>query len=187
MMNHYILVPIFLILLSAGHVHVNGQDCTPSRELTGTTPPAGQCNTEDYSNCCVAGQQYPTYTCSPPVSSQTRAILTLNSFEQGGDGGGASACDGQYHSDNTPVVALSTGWYNNRSRCGEQIIINGNGQTTTATVVDECDSTEGCDSEHDYQPPCANNTVDASQAVWEALGVPKDQWGQLQITWSDPN
>ncbi|KHN42207.1 Putative ripening-related protein 2 [Glycine soja] len=32
-----------------------------------------------------------------------------------------------------------------------------------------CDSTKGCDADHDYQPPCANNIVDASKAVWEAL------------------
>lgn len=52
-------------------------------------------------------------------------------------------------------------------------------------VVDECDSTMGCDDEHDYQPPCPNNIVDASRAVWEALGVPEGDWGELDITWSD--
>ncbi|KAG5053684.1 hypothetical protein JHK85_006194 [Glycine max] len=36
-------------------------------------------------------------------------------------------------------------------------------------VVDQCDSTKGCDADQDYQPPCANNIVDASNAVWEAL------------------
>ncbi|KAF4394118.1 hypothetical protein F8388_017931 [Cannabis sativa] len=40
-------------------------------------------------------------------------------------------------------------------------------------VVDECDSTAGCDADHDYQPPCPNNIVDASKAVWKALGVSK--------------
>jgi hypothetical protein len=54
-----------------------------------------------------------------------------------------------------------------------------------AMVVDECDSTMGCDQDHDYQPPCRNNIVDASKAVWEALGVPQNQWGGLDITWSD--
>ena len=52
-------------------------------------------------------------------------------------------------------------------------------------VVDECDSTMGCDSDHDYQPPCRNNIVDASRAVWKALGVPHGQWGGLDITWTD--
>jgi hypothetical protein len=36
-------------------------------------------------------------------------------------------------------------------------------------VVDECDSTMGCDPDHDCQPPCANNIVDASKAGWEGL------------------
>ncbi|KAJ1375323.1 RlpA-like domain superfamily [Sesbania bispinosa] len=60
---------------------------------------------------------YTTYECSPPVSTYTKAYLTLNSFQKGGDGGGPSECDNQYHSDDTPVVALSTGWFNNKGRC----------------------------------------------------------------------
>ncbi|KAK2987607.1 hypothetical protein RJ640_015120 [Escallonia rubra] len=36
-------------------------------------------------------------------------------------------------------------------------------------VIDKCDSTMGYDEDHDYQPPCRNNTVDASKVVWEAL------------------
>ncbi|PNX56644.1 ripening-related protein 2-like, partial [Trifolium pratense] len=43
-------------------------------------------------------------------------------------------------------------------------------------------STKGCDEDHDYQPPCPNNIVDASKAVWKALGVPENQWGGLDIT-----
>ncbi|KAK4372319.1 hypothetical protein RND71_007703 [Anisodus tanguticus] len=35
-------------------------------------------------------------------------------------------------------------------------------------VVDECDSTMGCD-EHDYQPPCPNNTVDALKLCGKPL------------------
>ncbi|KAK5776071.1 hypothetical protein PVK06_044030 [Gossypium arboreum] len=38
---------------------------------------------------------------------------------------------------------------------------------------------------HDYQPPCPNNIIDASKAVWKALGVPKDDWGEMDIDWSD--
>ncbi|PRQ20885.1 putative rlpA-like protein, double-psi beta-barrel [Rosa chinensis] len=128
---------------------------------------------------------YPTYTCSPPMSGNTQAYLTLNSFEAGGDGGGPSECDGKYHNDSTPVVALSTGWYNSGSRCLNNIRINGNGRSVVAMVVDECDSTEGCDKDHDYQPPCPNNIVDASKAIWKALGVSRDNWGDLDITWSD--
>ncbi|PRQ20874.1 putative rlpA-like protein, double-psi beta-barrel [Rosa chinensis] len=83
---------------------------------------------------------YPTYTCSPPMSGNTQPYLTLNSFEEGGDGGGPSECDGKYHNDKIPVVALSTGWYNGGSRCLNNIRINGNGRSVVAMVVDECDS-----------------------------------------------
>ncbi|KAJ4824898.1 hypothetical protein Tsubulata_007211 [Turnera subulata] len=37
----------------------------------------------------------------------------------------------------------------------------------------------GCDSDHDYQPPCPNNIVDDSKAVWKALGVPESDWGKF--------
>ncbi|KAF4398293.1 hypothetical protein G4B88_007572 [Cannabis sativa] len=83
----------------------------------------------------------------------------------GGDGGGPSECDER-------VVALSTGWYNDGSRCGKMIKIRAtNGRTTTAKVVDECDSQNGCDDEHAGQPPCRNNIVDGSNVVWNALGL----------------
>ncbi|PRQ58006.1 putative rlpA-like protein, double-psi beta-barrel [Rosa chinensis] len=68
----------------------------------------------------------------------TKATLTLNSFQKGGDGGGASECDGRYHSDSTPVVALSTGWFNNSKRCLYYITIHANGRSVKAKVVDEC-------------------------------------------------
>lgn len=85
------------------------------------------------------------------------------------------------------MVALSTGWFklNNNKRCLNYINIYGNGKSVQAKVVDECDSTVGCDVEHDYQLPCPNNIVDASRAVWRALGVPRSQWGDLDISSPD--
>ncbi|XP_004306797.1 PREDICTED: putative ripening-related protein 1-like [Fragaria vesca subsp. vesca] len=185
MRSFFLKGSIIAIFLLAIFLVSEAQQCRPSGRIRGRKPPPGQCNTEDDSDCCKAGKMYPTYTCSPPMSGNTQAYLTLNSFEAGGDGGGPSECDGQYHDDNTPVVALSTGWYNGGSRCLKNIRINGNGQSVVAMVVDECDSTEGCDADHDYQPPCPNNIVDASKAVWKALGVSEDNWGGLDITWSD--
>ncbi|KAJ1418028.1 RlpA-like domain superfamily [Sesbania bispinosa] len=76
------------------------------------------------------------------VSQRTKAVLTLNSFEKGGGGGGASECDGKFHSDNTLIVALSTRWYNHGERCHHKINIFGNGRRVNALVVDECDSSE---------------------------------------------
>jgi hypothetical protein len=149
----------------------------------GTCPATGQ----NSDTCCNSGTCQKV-SCSPPVSaSGTPATLTLNDFEKGGDGGGPSKCDDDYHSDDDRVAALSTGWYAGGTRCGRQIRINGNGRSTTATVVDECDSQNGCDSEHAGQPPCANNIVDASAAVWSALGVSpdSDMYGFMSVTWQD--
>ncbi|KAK9265703.1 hypothetical protein L1049_001697 [Liquidambar formosana] len=133
-------------------------------------------------NC--SGKTYPTYKCSPPVTSSTPAKPTNNDFSEGGDGGGPSECDGRYHSNTERIVALSTGWYNGGSRCGKMIRITAsNGRSVTAKVVDECDSMHGCDQEHAGQPPCKNNIVDGSDAVWSGLGLNKDI-GVVDITWS---
>ncbi|XP_078442492.1 kiwellin-like [Wolffia australiana] len=130
------------------------------------------------------GVSYPTYTCSPPVTGATQALLTNNDFSEGGDGGAPSECDGQYHSNAERVVALSTGWYNGGSRCNKMIRITAqNGRSTTARVVDECDSANGCDAEHAGQPPCRNNIVDASDAVWNALGLSISE-GVVPVTWT---
>ncbi|XP_076928617.1 putative ripening-related protein 1 [Bidens hawaiensis] len=101
--------------------------------------------------------------------------MTINSFEKGGSGGGPSECDGQYHSDDTLIVALSSRWYNNGQRCFKFITINYSGRSVQAMVVDECDSKRGC----------KDDIVDASKAVWKALAVPKSQWGETSVTWSD--
>ena len=137
------------------------------------------------SDCCKEGKLYTTYKCSPAVSSHIKALLTLNGFENNEDGAAPSECDSQFHFDDTPVVALSTGWYNKGTRCLNNITITANGRSVVAMVVDECDSTMGCDGDHDYQPPCVNNIVNASRAVWKALDVPHDQWGGLDITWTE--
>ncbi|KAL7254435.1 hypothetical protein ACSBR1_008761 [Camellia fascicularis] len=69
----------------------------------GKKPPPGQCNRENDSDCCVQGKMYTIYKCSPPVSRQTKAALTINSFQKGGDGGSPSECDGKY----TPTTCQS--------------------------------------------------------------------------------
>ncbi|PIN20492.1 hypothetical protein CDL12_06819 [Handroanthus impetiginosus] len=146
------------------------------------SPSGGECQQSGTLNC--NGKAYPQYTCSPPVSSSTQAKLTLNDFSEGGDGGGPSECDDKYHDNSESVVALSTGWYDGGSRCGKMIKITAdNGRSTTAKVVDECDSRNGCDQEHAGQPPCDNNIVDGSAAVWKALGLDVDV-GVVQVTWS---
>ncbi|CAK9134431.1 unnamed protein product [Ilex paraguariensis] len=179
-----VCILVFFLLVTI-FSSVEAQSCKSHGKIVGKKPPPGQCNTENNSECCIQGELYATFTCSPQVSQRTKAVLTLNSFGEGGDGGGKSACDDKFHSDDTPVVALSTGWFNNQKRCLNKIIIHGNGRSVQATVVDECDSQRGCDAEHDFQPPCPNNIVDASKAVWKALRVPESEQGQLDIFWSD--
>ncbi|KAL7158707.1 hypothetical protein ABFS83_02G161600 [Erythranthe nasuta] len=169
-------------LLEANKLH----GCKPSGRVKGKKPPPDQCNEDDDSFCCTEGKYYTTYKCSPSVSKSTKAVLNLNGFDTGGDGNLPSKCDKKYHSNDTPVVSLSTGWYNGGKRCLNNITISGNnGRRVVAMVVDECDSSVGCDEAHDYMPPCDNNVVGASRAVWKGLGVPVRDWGELDITWSD--
>ncbi|KAF9589626.1 hypothetical protein IFM89_026575 [Coptis chinensis] len=102
-------VLLLAVVLSRDFLEIEGQACEPSGQVTGTKPPPGQCNTENDSDCCVQGELYTVYTCSPPVPSPTNALLTLNSFDEGGDGSGPSECDNEYRSNDNLVVALSTG------------------------------------------------------------------------------
>ncbi|CAM8984464.1 unnamed protein product [Rhodiola kirilowii] len=185
-MKQCIALLLVLIFATSALSVTSAQQCRPSGKLRGKKPPSS-CDTHNDSECCKEGVFYNIYKCSPPVSASTKATLTINSFQAGGEGGGPSECDNKYHDDNTPVVALSTGWFNQMKRCGKFIKINAKGKSVRAKVVDECDSTEGCDSVHAYQPPCQNNIVDASKAVWKSLGVsPSDpNWGWMQVTWSD--
>ncbi|KAK3002928.1 hypothetical protein RJ639_018771 [Escallonia herrerae] len=95
-------------------------------------------------------------------------------------------CDGLYRSDDLLIVALWTGWFEDYDRCLRKITISANVKSVTAEVLDECDSSMGCDKDHAYQPPYANNVVGASSAVWKALGVSRDKWGGgLNVTSSD--
>ncbi|KAF7120393.1 hypothetical protein RHSIM_Rhsim13G0096600 [Rhododendron simsii] len=127
---------------------------------------------------------YPTYVCSPPITSSTPAKLTNNNFSRGGDGGGPAECDEKYHSNKNLIVGLSTGWYKGGTRCNQVIHIRANnGRSVKVKVVDECDSRNGCDAEHAEQPPCGNDIVNGSDAVWEALGLDKEI-GVVNITWS---
>uniref|UniRef100_A0A0D9X2U8 Uncharacterized protein n=1 Tax=Leersia perrieri TaxID=77586 RepID=A0A0D9X2U8_9ORYZ len=147
--------------------------CRASGYLPGKS---GNCEKSNDPDCCEDGKSYPQYRCSPPVTSATSAVLTLNSFEKGKDGGGPSECDNAYHSDSEMIAGVS--------RCGHRVRITANGKSVYAKVVDECDSVHGCDDEHNYEPPCDNNIVDASPAVWDALGLDKSV-GMEHITWSD--
>ncbi|KAE9460508.1 hypothetical protein C3L33_07593, partial [Rhododendron williamsianum] len=89
----------------------------------------------------------------------------------------------QCHSDSTPIVALTTGWYNGGSRClKEMAVAHQNATSTTWTThrLWHCrpgGTTEGA-------APCPND-IDATKAMWEVLGVPRDSCGKLDITWTD--
>lgn len=177
-----VLALVSLAIVAGPNIRTCYGDCTSSGQLQGKSC---TCNTENNSECCVDGQMYTQYDCSPPVTGDTGATMTINSFAEGGDGGDGSKCDGNFHNDSELVVALSTGWYDGGSRCKKNININANGRSVQAMVVDECDSMNGCDSQHACQPPCSNNIVDASRAVWDALAIPEEQIGKYDITWSD--
>ncbi|CAN6298992.1 unnamed protein product [Urochloa humidicola] len=105
------------------------------------------------------------------------AVMTVNGFKRGEDGGGPSECDGHFHGDGELIVALSTEWFARGRRCHRRIRItsaHGHGRTVEARVVDECDSRRGC----------RHNIVDSSPAVWRALGLDTGV-GEVPVTWSD--
>jgi len=115
--------------------------------------------------------------CSAPAVAAhggTPAVMTMNGFQKGESGGGPSECDGKYHSDGEMIVALSTRWYAGGRRCHKPIRITHAGRTVVARVVDECDSRHGCKT----------NIVDASKAVWNALGLDV-KIGEVPVTWAD--
>ncbi|TVU30271.1 hypothetical protein EJB05_21881, partial [Eragrostis curvula] len=105
----------------------------------------------------------------------TPAVMSVNGFQRGEEGG-PPECDGKFHSDQDLLVALSTRWYANGQRCHKKIRVTSarNGRSVEATVIDECDSRHGC----------KDNIVDASRAVWEALGLDTNV-GEVPVTWSD--
>ncbi|KAG2548252.1 hypothetical protein PVAP13_9KG156300 [Panicum virgatum] len=119
------------------------------------------------------------HRCSPHRGGRgggTRAVMTVNGFEKGQEGGGPAACGGRYHSNGDLIAALSTGWFAGGRRCHRPIRITSarTGRSVVARVVDECDSRRGCRS----------NVVDTSRAVWDALGLDTDA-GVVPVTWSD--
>ncbi|XP_066338284.1 putative ripening-related protein 6 [Miscanthus floridulus] len=107
-------------------------------------------------------------------SGGTFAVMTVNGFQMGEDGGGAAACDGRFHSDDDLIVALSSGWYAGGKRCNKKIRVTSKdtGRSVQAQVVDECGH------------GCKNNIVDSSPAVWKKLGLRTDL-GEVHVTWSD--
>ncbi|PWA61895.1 rlpA-like double-psi beta-barrel domain-containing protein [Artemisia annua] len=100
----------------------------------------------------------------------TSATLALTDYEEGGDSGPA-ACDGQYHSNDLPIVSLPPNWYNDGQHCLKAIIIYYQQSAQIAIVVDESD---------------ADNTIVASKAVWRYFGIPESEWGDLDVTWTWP-
>ena len=65
----------------------------------------------------------------PAGEASTKAVLTLNSFEKGKDGGGATFCDHRFYKDSAMVVALSSGWLrlDGTRRCGKMVRVTANG------------------------------------------------------------
>ena len=83
---------------------------------------------------------------------------------------------GNFHGDGELIAALSTRWFAGGHRCHRAIRITSarTGRSVVARVVDECDSRHGCKT----------NIVDASKAVWNALGLDV-KIGEVPVTWAD--
>jgi len=155
----------------SGFIHGKGRNCDRETGLD---------------RCCIAGKRYPQFRCSPPVSAKTPAILTFNRFENGEDATRITSCDMRFHRDKELLVILSSGWLklDGMNRCNKKIRVRANRRSVLAKVVDECDSINGCDEEHAFEPPCRNNVLNASPGVWKALGL-NESIGEVKVTWSD--
>lgn len=166
---------LLLSLLIMAFHEVGAKACKPNGKVRGKAPP-------NCPGCCKKGKYYDTYTCSPEVSSHTKAVMTFTTFD---DDKPPSTCEGKFYPDDAPVVKLSTGWFDKKKRCSKNVVIFGNGKNVTAKVVDECDSTTGCDDDHNYLPPCSKNILEASRGVWKALGAPVEGSAGMDVYWSD--
>ncbi|XP_037446387.1 putative ripening-related protein 7 [Triticum dicoccoides] len=114
---------------------------------------------------CAAGQVH-----------DTPAVMSVNGFEQGEEGGPAT-CDGQYHSDALFLVSMTSKWYGPGLRCGKKIgIRSSDALYVEAMVVDECDTENGC----------GDNEISTSAAVWKFFGLDTNV-GEVTVTWSDVN
>ena len=101
------------------------------------------------------------------------AVMTVNSFQQGGSGGGPASCDGQYHSGSECIVSLSSDWYAGGKRCGKMIRIKDNSSILGGITVIVVDEYDGCDGE-----------LGASPAVWHNFGLDPNL-GEVNVTWYD--
>ncbi|CAN6323650.1 unnamed protein product [Urochloa humidicola] len=185
MVDIRVLVVFALLQIMCFPFHeVSAATCHASGFIHGT---GRNCNRESgLDSCCIKGKHYPQFRCSPPVSAKTPAILTVNIFDNGEDETRMTSCDMRFHSDKELVVILSSGWQklDGTNRCNKKIRVHANGRSVLAKVVDECDSVHGCDAEHSFEPPCRNNVLSASPAVWKALKL-NESIGELKVTWSD--
>ncbi|PWA77367.1 rlpA-like double-psi beta-barrel domain-containing protein [Artemisia annua] len=111
-----------------------------------------------------------TYKRSLLASTSATYNLAITDYEEGGDSGPA-ACDGNYHSNDLPIVSLPPNLYNDGQNCFKYIVIYYQQINQVAIVMDESD---------------ADNTIVASEAVWRAFGIPESEWGDLDVTWSWP-
>ncbi|KAJ3682263.1 hypothetical protein LUZ60_014836 [Juncus effusus] len=168
---------LFLILQTESSIRIIIGTCHASGFITSK---AGTCTATTAASCCLAGQTYPQYRCSPPITGATSAILYKASFSNT-----TTKCENKTYPDSELVVSLSTGWYNGGTRCLKNVTIEGNGNSVLVRIVGECDSVNGCEESTGNGQPCGENWIMASPAVWDQLGVPQTQSNELDITWSD--
>ncbi|XWS46068.1 hypothetical protein CRYUN_Cryun14cG0032700 [Craigia yunnanensis] len=81
-----------LIVTDCFIVEAKPNTCKPNGKIWGKKPLV-QCNRDHDYDCCKKDELYNIYKCSPEVSNHTEATLTLNSFDEGEDGGAPFECD----------------------------------------------------------------------------------------------
>lgn len=183
--NNFPTLFFFLVLLLAIFSSNEAQPCKPSGKIRGKKSPTGHCK---YREWCWLLQTRPDLHYLQMFTKTFQTYKGCHVHRQFPERwwwwrGHQNVITST--TDDSPVVALSSRWFNHRSRCLSNITIYCNGSSVDAMAVGECDSTTGCDAKHDYCPPCPNNVVVASKAVWKALQAPLYKWGELNVFWSD--
>ncbi|KAK1267020.1 putative ripening-related protein 5 [Acorus gramineus] len=71
------------------------------------------------------------------------------------------------------VVSMSTGWFVRGDLCGRKVSITAisGRRTVVARVVSQCNSVSGCRGLLGLKPPCGNNVIEGTRAVYMALGL----------------
>ncbi|KAI8909545.1 hypothetical protein EDD86DRAFT_266393 [Gorgonomyces haynaldii] len=110
-------------------------------------------------------------TTTTKATSTSASVTAAPTKGSGAGSSGGAACTGQFYPDSASVVALISNLF--VGSCGKTVTIFYRGKSVSATVVDECASSDGC----------LANSIDATLGVWAKLGIDPDL-GIVDVTYN---